>query len=159
MASNTRTNHRSAVSKKRYRIDLPAHMAECDANYLRLMKLFPRLREESVSAFGVVLAGQSHEVHLDVLERGPYTTLVELKQLPGSRWNARPRMTVRLYHDARSAEVVECQGARHFRAVYDYPNRHMHLPDEKAQVNRFLTEFLSMCLRHGVAMSETVTAG
>lgn len=147
------------MQKKRYRIDLPAHMAECDANYLRMMKLFPRLRDDDVNSFGVVLAGQSHRVRLEVLERGPYTTLVELLQLPRAAWNARPRMVVRLYHDARSAEVVECHGARHFRAVYDYPNPHMHQPDEKVQVNRFLTEFLSMCLRHGVALTESVPAG
>lgn len=145
--------------RARYRIDLPAHMAECDANYLRLLKLFPRLREEDASVFAVMMGEQPYRVELKVLERGPYTTLVELEQLPRAAWNPRPRMVVRLYHDARSAEVVECHGARHFRAVYDYPNPHMHQPDEKVQVNRFLTEFLSMCLRHGVAVTELVPAG
>ncbi len=147
------------MPKKKYRIDLPAHMAEYDANYLRLMKLFPRLREEDVSVLGIALGGQSYQVRLEVLERGPYTSLVDLQQLPRGPWNHRPRMRVRLYHDARSAEVVECHGARHFRAVYQYPNRHMHQPDEKAQVNRFLSEYLAMCLRHGVAVTESVPAG
>ena len=72
---------------------------------------------------------------------------------------APPRLTVRLYHDARSAEVVEYQRARHFNAVYDYPNRDMRQPDEKAQVNRFLGEFLSVCLKHGVAVKEPVLVG
>lgn len=147
------------MPNKRYRIDLPAHMAECDANYLRLMKLFPALREEDVSVFGVMIGDRPHRVELKVVERSPYTTLIELEQLPRAPWNVRPRMLIRLYHDARSAEVVECHGSRHFRAVYDYPNEHMHQPDEKAQVNRFLTEFLSMCLRHGVAVTELVLAG
>ena len=147
------------MPNKRYRIDLPAHIAECDANYLRLMKLFPALREEDVSVFGVMIGEHPHRVELKVLERSPYTTLIELEQLPRTPWNARPRMVVRLYHDARSAEVVECHGSRHFRAVYDYPNEHMHQPDEKVQVNRFLTEFLSMCLHHGVAVTELVLAG
>ncbi|MCZ6710736.1 MAG: DUF1249 domain-containing protein, partial [Gammaproteobacteria bacterium] len=71
----------------------------------------------------------------------------------------RPALKVRLYHDARSAEVVEYQREGHFRAVYDYPNRDMRLPDEKAQVNRFLGEFLSMCLTHGVSVHEPVIAG
>jgi uncharacterized protein YqiB (DUF1249 family) len=35
----------------------------------------------------------------------------------------------------------------------------MHLPDEKAQVNRFLSEFLALCLSHGVALTEPVSAG
>jgi hypothetical protein len=134
-------------------------MAECDANYARLMKLFPALREKDVSTFGIVLGEQPHQVKLEVIERGPYTTLVELLRLPEVPWNPQPRMVVRLYHDARSAEVVECHGARHFRAVYDYPNERMHQPDEKAQVNRFLTELLSLCLRHGVATLEPASAG
>lgn len=148
------------MPNKRYRIDLPAHMAECDANYLRLMKLFPALREEDVSVFGIVIGEHAYRVEMTVVERSPYTTLIALHHLPRVPWSGRrPRMLVRLYHDARSAEVVECHGARHFRAVYDYPNQHMHQPDEKAQVNRFLTEFLSLCLRHGVAVTELVPAG
>jgi uncharacterized protein YqiB (DUF1249 family) len=143
---------------RRYRIDLPAQMAECDANYLRLMKLFPRLAEEDVSVFGMVLGQHPYQVRLEVVERGPYTTLIELRHLPEAPWNRRPRLRVRLYHDARSAEVVEFHGARHFRPIYKYPNQKMHLPDEKAQVNRFLTEFLSMCLAHGVAISELAPA-
>ena len=62
--------------RKRYRIDLPAHMAECDANYLRLMKLFPRLLEENVSVFGMAIGQHPYQVRLEVLERGPYTTLI-----------------------------------------------------------------------------------
>jgi uncharacterized protein len=145
--------------RKKYRIDLPGHMAECDANYLRLMKLFPRLREADVSAFSVLLGERFCQVRIIVVERGPYTTLIELEQVPGTPWNVVPRMLIRLYHDARSAEVVECHRSRHFRPVYDYPNEHMHAPDEKAQVNRFLTEFLSWCLRHGLATAEPASAG
>jgi uncharacterized protein YqiB (DUF1249 family) len=145
--------------RKRYRIDLPAHMAECDANYLRLMKLFPRLREEDASVFGMALGEQHpYRIRLTVLERGPYTTLIELRQQPEAPWAMQPHLRVRLYHDARSAEVVEFQGARHFRPSYVYPNHLMHLPDEKAQVNRFLSEFLSMCLAHGIAISELAPA-
>ena len=60
---------------------------------------------------------------------------------------------------ARSAEVVEYQGKRHFlRAVYDYPNTDMRQPDEKAQINRFLGEYLSLCLTHGVAAEVPVAA-
>jgi len=145
--------------RKKYRIDLPSHMAECDANYLRLMKLFPNLREEDVSAFSLVVGERFCHVRITVVERGPYTTLIELKQIPEIPWSVVPRMLIRLYHDARSAEVVECHRSRHFRPVYDYPNEHMHVPDEKAQVNRFLTEFLSWCLRHGLAATEPVPAG
>jgi uncharacterized protein YqiB (DUF1249 family) len=129
-------------------------MAECDANYLRVMKLFPELKETDECVFGVALSDEADdlEVRIRVLERGPYTTLIKLAQLPESPWQTNPSMTVRIYHDARSAEVVEYQRARHFRAVYDYPNDKMHQRDEKAQVNRFLGEFLALCLERGVSI-------
>ena len=143
---------------RRYRVDLPAHMAECDANYLRLMKLFPALREEDRKAFGVQVGDSPYEVHMQVMERGPYTSLLRLTQLPEAPWSTRPGLVVRLYHDARSAEVVEYQRDGYFRAVYDYPDEHGRQPDEKAQVNRFLGEFLALCLKHGVSVRDALLA-
>lgn len=134
-------------------------MAECDANYLRLNKLFPGLPSEDTAAIGLDLNGTRLEVRLAVLERSPYTTLARLSQHPDAPWSHRASMTVRLYHDARSAEVVEFQGRKHFlRAVYDYPNADMRHPDEKAQINRFLGEYLALCLSHGVAVEAPVLA-
>ena len=153
------TQSRIRGGKARYRMDLPAHMAECDANYLRLMKLFPDLRSQDTAVMGVEFHGMSLKVRMQVLERGPYTTLIRLSQHPQVPWNQGASLSVRLYHDARSAEVVEYQGRRHFlRAVYDYPNRDMRQPDEKAQINRFLGEYLAMCLMHGVAHPAPVPA-
>ena len=137
-----------------YSIDLPRHMAECDANYLRLMRLFPALRECPGETFSMTVGGRRANVSLKVLERSPYTTLVRLRQRPETSWGLNPGFTVRLYHDARCAEVVEYQRARHFKAVYAYPNDAMRQRDEKVQVNRFLGEFLSYCLRNGVALRE-----
>jgi len=142
-----------------YSMDLPAHMAECDANYLRFLKLFPDLRERDEVTFTLELHGASFEVRFAVLERSPYTSLVRVSQCPEVPWNVTASLTVRLYHDARSAEVVEYQGRKHFlRAVYDYPNQDMRQPDEKAQINRFLGEFLSLCLRHGMAAGQPLLA-
>jgi hypothetical protein len=146
------------MHSKRYSIDLPAHLAECDANYLRLKKLFPSLRERDASSFGIDINGNVLEIKLEVVERSRYTSLVRLTQLPVAPWSRKPSITIRMYHDARSAEVVEYQGKRHFRAVYDYPNEDMRHPDEKAQINRFLGEYLSLCLTHGIAMDVTVLA-
>ena len=134
-------------------------MAECDANYLRLSKLFPEMRTLDRAAMGLELNGIRLEIRMEVIERSPYTTLVRLSQHPQVPWSHRATMTVRLYHDARSAEVVEYQGRRHFlRAAYDYPNVDMRQPDEKAQINRFLGEYLSVCLSHGVAAVAPVPA-
>ncbi len=60
-----------------------------------------------------------------------------------------PRMSIRLYHDARMAEVISSQDIHQVKPRYDYPNKHMHQQDEKQQINQFLNEWLHLCLTHG----------
>lgn len=166
--------------RKRYSIDLGAHMAECDANYARLRALAPALcapaagqkgsdaGRTSVNACELALdmPGGQVELLIEMVERSRYTTLVRFTQLgpvlaqvggqgAGIVLNlAPPTMLIRLYHDARSAEVVEVRNETRFKEVYEYPNPRMRSRDEKAQVNRFLGEYLSMCLRYGLAAEQ-----
>ncbi len=58
-------------------------------------------------------------------------------------------MEIRLYHDARMAEVISSQDIHQVKPRYDYPNKHMHQQDEKQQINQFLNEWLHLCLEHG----------
>ena len=67
----------------------------------------------------------------------------------GSGYHSSYEAVVRVYHDAGLAEVVNCQHYRQFSARYEYPNEQMYQVDEKAQVNRFLSELLAHCLKHG----------
>ena len=60
----------------------------------------------------------------------------------------KPAMTVRLYHDARVAEVISSQNTGAFAASYDYPNTKMRQRNEKQMVNIFLAEWLQFCLKH-----------
>ena len=60
-----------------------------------------------------------------------------------------PRMSIRLYHDARMAEVISSQDIFQVKPRYDYPNKNMHQQDEKQQINQFLNEWLHLCLEHG----------
>ena len=60
-----------------------------------------------------------------------------------------PRMIIRLYHDARMAEVISSQDICQVKPRYDYPNKNMHQQDEKQQINQFLNEWLHLCLEHG----------
>ncbi len=139
------------VDKRRYSIDLPRHMAVCDANFLRLQKLFPDMRDTPQIEFEVSPGDAVLRVRLEVLERGPFTTLIGLAHLLPYETTAEPAFKIRVYHDARSAEVTEYQRQTRFAAVYDYPNPRMRQRDEKAQVNLFLGEVLAHCLRFGVA--------
>ena len=136
---------------KKYSLDLPAHMAECDANYLRLMKLFPAMQTEDAARFSLRIGTNASAVALEVLDRGPYTTLVSLRQEPRRAWGGVPSIQIRVYHDAKSAEVAEIENQGRFYGVYEYPNQRMRQRDEKAQVNRFLGEMLALCLAHGVS--------
>jgi uncharacterized protein YqiB (DUF1249 family) len=72
------------------------------------------------------------------------------KNVPGIVASAlHPRMTIRLYHDARMAEVLSTQDIRQVKPRYSYPNSQMHQQDEKQQTNQFLNEWLHLCLRLG----------
>jgi len=127
-------------------------MAGCEANYARLLKLFPALTVEPERQIGLK-HGEYVVVLLSVLEQTPYTTLVNLQQhskaLAQKRWLDLPELRVRLYHDAKVAEVVDCEGLRRPEPRCQYPNAQMHQRDEKAQWNRFLGEWLAQCIDHG----------
>ncbi len=149
------------VGRRRYSIDLKAHLAECDANYARLMRLLPMLAEGDRSVFAMVLGESEPRVILRVVARHKYTTVIELSQENAREQAAdvpETRLGVRLYHDAKSAEVIAFQEQRRFRAVYGYPNRQMRHPDEKVQINRFLGEFLRMCVAHGISLEQPAPA-
>tara|TARA_B100000676_G_C17993675_1_gene796450 strand:- start:1004 stop:1450 length:447 start_codon:yes stop_codon:yes gene_type:complete len=138
--------------KRRYVPNLISDMAECDANYMRLLKLFPDMRSEEIREFG--LRGHTEDgsvVTIRILERCPYTTMLKVQvesdeNKPWIRW---PTIEIRMYHDVRTAEVTQFERVRNIRYRYEVPNDGMHQPDEKAQINRFLGELLTFCISHG----------
>lgn len=137
----------------RYKVDLRGYMADCEANYFRLMKLFPDMLEEAAERRLGLSHDSDHELFLIVRENTRYTTLIELSQVASAGrdnpWFRLPVLMLRLYHDARVAEVLSCDGFRRLQPRYGYPNQQMHQQDEKAQWNRFLGEWLSHCLARG----------
>jgi len=203
--------------KRKYSINLIEQMAECDANYIRLLKLVPQLRayrgrsfldqsflqefaqemdpqqvtklskyqdepekileglstkfciadlaaddvsegQDSEShnpgfkAFGSKASGSRQRVivEIKIVEAFKYTTTLEISQQPQLRkWMTNPSMLVRVYHDASTAEVVSYQGHRNLKPKYSQPNPRMYHADEKKQVNKFLGEWLTHCLKVG----------
>lgn len=137
--------------RDRYRVDLVELQTACEANYARLMRLLPAMREESSARRVAVSQGEKllGVLALDVLENCPYTSTIRVRQEHSLPWLPVPALEVRVYHDARMAEVVGAQSARRFRSIYPYPNADMHQPDEKTQLNLFLGEWLSHCLACG----------
>ncbi len=137
--------------KERYRVDLVELQAACEANYARLMRLLPAMREAAGARRVALSQGEQQlgVLALEVLETCPYTSTIQVRQEHSLPWLPVPQLEVRVYHDARMAEVVSAQSARRFRSIYPYPNEAMHQPDEKTQLNLFLGEWLSHCLACG----------
>lgn len=147
------------INKKRYVPDLSGLIATCELNYLRLQKLFPRMSETEHHL--LYAAGDRYQfgaVSFTVRERASYTTHL-LIQRPQDQWADDWQMVVRIYHDAKLAEVVECQQQPRILAVNAYPNSRMHHPDEKMQLNIFLGEWLQHCLNHGHSAERIVAIG
>lgn len=138
--------------KKKYQPNLVSLMHLCANNYLLLLK---------VQADETGLGQQRHffiNEHLTyvitVNEVTRYTSLITFEQVNTNTkklfLNAfHPRMSIRLYHDARMAEVISSQDITQVKPRYDYPNKKMHQQDEKQQINQFLNEWLHLCLAHG----------
>jgi len=142
--------------KRKYVPNLKRQMAQGELNYQRLLKLLPDLDSCDQREFQVDMDSQRARVRLEVDERFTYTTSVVVSQQyeNASAWLESPRLVVRLYHDARVAEVICTRQRRQLAGVYAYPNQQMRYPDEKAQLNTFLGEWLSHCLAHGQLLEE-----
>lgn len=176
------------MAKTSYRIDLIKQMAECDANFIRLLKLLPYLQAYRDRSFlehalrqapleelndGMYISDSEPEkaleglsskfviadlentadkvtVEMKIVEAFKYTTTLEITQQSElKQWMTNPSMLVRVYHDACTAEVVSYQGHRNLKPRYSRPNPQMYHADEKMQVNAFLGEWLTLCLKVG----------
>ena len=176
------------MPKSDYSVDLIKQMAECDANYIRLLKLVPEMSayldrsfsnialtdegsgraiseeepekalEGRVTRFCLVDFDYMDEgnepvtVEIKILEAFKYTSTLQIMQKPElTQWMTNPSMLVRVYHDASTAEVVSYQGHSNLKPRYAKPNPEMYHSDEKMQVNQFLGEWLTHCLRSGIS--------
>lgn len=133
--------------QRKYVPHLPTMLAVCEVNYARLLRLMPDCDTEDLRyEFSV-----SDSIHysLTIIETSRYTTTVTLAQSVDKVPDyLRPRMDIRLYHDAQMAEVISAQNVSAFKPSYAYPNANMHQPNEKEMVNRFLAECLQFCLQN-----------
>lgn len=133
-------------TKKPFKLDLTALHAICDANYARLLRLFPAYE---ICNSRDLLVG-SARVHLEVAERCRYTTIFHLhQQRAESRWLGLLRVEARAYHDVRMLEVMAFQSARKVAPRYQHVNAAMFAQDEKYQQNLFLADWMEHCLQNG----------
>lgn len=142
---------------KKYKPQLATLMNLCDVNYMLLIKLLADKENVGEERNFFISDFLSYVVTVNEVTR--YTTLITMSQntIEVGKELAhlfQPKMVIRLYHDARMAEVITSQNIRQVKPRYDYPNSKMHLPDEKQQINMFLKEWLQLCHELGqVAVS------
>ena len=117
-----------------------------ERNFNKLLAWLPDLNRRE-GAYMLPVANLS-PVRIEVVEQSPYTTTIDIRQnlQGGGPWVSALVMKVRIYHDARVAEVISCQGVHSFQAFYPYPNPRMLQPYEKRRVNQFFGEWLSYCV-------------
>lgn len=121
--------------------------AVCEANYCRLIRLLPDCDTEDLSYRFSVAASLAYRI--TITESARYTSTLVMEQVSqDAPAFMKPVMTVRLYHDARMAEVINSQNTGAFAASYEYPNVNMRHRNEKQMVNIFLAEWLHFCIQH-----------
>lgn len=96
------------------------------------------------------LPGRAHSANSDEKETGRGNS--ELTHSDGRQaYYNTPEMIIRVYHDAKTAEVTSYQNHKYFKAIYPVPNQFMYQCDEKEQLNLFLAEWLNLCINEGLS--------
>lgn len=132
------------------RRNLPGLMALYEENYIRLRRLIPRMPAAGESRISRVSG--CIDLHLEVLERAPYTTTLRLTYRFAEEEGAarrEPDLLLRIHHDARTAEAMNIhlpRGKYRFEA-----RRTLHQCWER---NRFLHRWLGYCLYRGHRFEE-----
>ncbi len=128
------------MSDQRYSTPNPASIYE--RNFERLDALLPELPRMEARHFSI--GDGPCCMAVEIVERHKFTLVIRLSQAlpiplgPASTTS----MTVRIYFDARVAEVLAYQHQRRFQPKYDYPNVEMLQVREKRRVNEFLGDWL-----------------
>ena len=117
----------------------------CEENYCQLLRLAPDIR----TLKGRYLSRQegAMDLHLEVLEQTPYTTLLQLTYHFSRECGSHPDPAARLriYHDSGQAEVLELrQRILPLNRGWEHPTL-----DQKWKVNFFLSKWLSYCVGQG----------
>jgi len=143
------------INKSNYHITTSTGLYE--ANYRRLLRLFPGLFQVSVN--NELFLVESN-LTLCVLEQYKYTTVTSLKQSLKTSLSAclddhikamthlsAIDMELRICFDACLVEVIGYQGKSPIQSACVYPNKHMLQVDEKRQLNLFLKDVLESSLK------------
>ena len=138
------------VRKAGYIQSLPKYQTLCERNYTNVIRILPQAQQVGETKL-LDIAHERYQVKIEHMAK--YTTDICITQVQGGIGGMfTPPMNVRIYHDARVAEVVHPDYHKRIKPAYGYPNPKMHQKDEKYQVNAFLHDWLTFCITHGEAV-------
>lgn len=127
-------------------------MAVYESNWRRLLRLLGPARMREMPDEVVSAVPDDLDLHLLVLERSPYTTTFRLTYFfdVSGESDADPDLVVRMYHDARMAEVLRCRRIHHRHRLLGrfMTDAHNELA-RRWQRNILLNKWLEYCLERG----------
>lgn len=138
----------------------------CEANYGRLARLIPDLRQIGPAATARV-AGKP-ALHLRLIERSPHTLVLELTHDFAGRHGmlAEPAVRIRVCLDARTVEMLSDEVRPRVHEVLDDSAIAHAVLDYKWTLNYFLSRWLDHCLAvhyrfqdGGTVMDEALISG
>ncbi|MCU7553026.1 DUF1249 domain-containing protein [Alteromonas sp. ASW11-19] len=133
-------------SSRKYVPHLPTMQALGELNYTHFMRILPDCDTENLAYEFQVGKGLCYAI--TIMDSARYTSTICIEQRhDNAPAYLKPTMVVRLYHDARMAEVISSQNTGALAPSYVYPNRNMRQRNEKQMVNMFLAEWLDFCLK------------
>lgn len=116
-----------------------------EQNYLQLRLLVPQLKAAPATSAVSNVPG-CMDLYMELTEKSRYTSTLRLTHrfVNGNRASLEPDLYVRIYHDARTAEVVS--GVLNGRR---YGQRHGRSLNGSREPNRFLYKWLRFLLKRG----------
>jgi uncharacterized protein len=125
-------------------------MSLYESNYIRLGWLIPNLRELDGASISNVDNDLPLHVHVD--ERSPYTTTLTLTYLFEDADGARvadPDLQIRVYHDARLAEVQACARWHRHTVLESIRSDLARALGDRWLRNVMLNKWLDYCVERG----------
>ena len=135
------------MARQQYQYPFGDYMQQCELNYSLLCRLVRDMAEDDSRE---ILLEDNSIIQLQIKEQHKYTSFIQLKHIFSNKFEniLDFELSIRLYHDARQAEVFSSDG-RAMQAKLGYPNSGMEQTDEKFNINHFLGDLLQHCMRHG----------
>lgn len=112
-------------------------------NYRHLLQLIPNLKD--IQENKQLRLNNIEQLIITIQEQHRYTTIINIEHQFQDALLPDLTMIIRIYYDARMAEVIGFQGCTHIQPNYPYPNPSMHQPLEKCQINHLFDDWLKHC--------------